>query len=219
MTEIEFLFWVKGPALQFATIFFVVGSLVRILEIIMLGRKASLAEARGSAMAGGWRTVFTRTVPDSGTLRRSAFTVITGFVFHIGLFVIIFLFVPHILFFKEVLGVSWPGIATPLVDAVTIVTMITLLAVLLHRIMDPVLRLLSGFQDYLVWFVTLLPVVTGYLAFHRLYLPAPTLLAVHILSVEVLMVMFPLTKLTHAFTLVMARWYNGAISGYRGVKT
>ena len=35
--------------------------------------------------------------------------------------------------------------------------------------------------------------------------------------VELLMVLFPFTKLSHAFTLFIARWYNGAISGYRGV--
>jgi nitrate reductase gamma subunit len=45
------------------------------------------------------------------------------------------------------------------------------------------------------------------------------LIAIHILSVELLMVAFPFTKLMHAFTLFMARYYNGAISGYRGVKS
>ena len=27
------------------------------------------------------------------------------------------------------------------------------------------------------------------------------------------------TKLMHAFTIFLARWYNGAISGYRGVQS
>ena len=48
---------------------------------------------------------------------------------------------------------------------------------------------------------------------------APMLLAIHILSVELLMVVFPFTKLIHAFTLFMARYYNGAISGYKGVES
>jgi nitrate reductase gamma subunit len=50
-------------------------------------------------------------------------------------------------------------------------------------------------------------------------MPAPTLIAIHILSVELLMIVFPFTKLMHAFTLFLARWYNGAISGYRGVQS
>lgn len=219
MTDVEFLLWVRGPAFDVATIIFCAGIVVRILEILLMGRKANLAEARGSAMAGGLGTMVRRTVPDAGTFKRSSFTIITGWVFHVGLFVIIFLFVPHILVFERALGVSWPGLPSNVVDAVSVVTMIALIAVLLYRLRDPVQRMLSEFGDYLVWAVTFLPVVTGWLAFHRVGAPPPALIGIHILSVELLMVLFPFTKLSHAFTLWMARWYNGAIAGYKGIKS
>ena len=220
MSETALLLWVRGPALQIATVIFLLGVMVRIFEILALGRKANLAEARGSAVAGGLRTIFTRMIADRGTLKRSTFNVVAGYIFHIGLFVALFFFAPHILLFHYVLGVRWPALPTPVVDAATIVTIIALLAVLMHRLMHPVMRFLSGFQDYLVWLVTFLPMVTGYLAFHRVdVLPPPTLMAVHILSVELLMVIFPFTKLMHAFTLFMARYYNGAIAGYKGVNS
>lgn len=219
MTEIELLMWARGPALQVATVIFMLGILVRILEILVLGRKANLAEARGSALAGGLRTIVTRSIPDRGTLRRSTFNMVAGYVFHAGFFVVLFLFAPHILLFQDVLGFGWPSIPTAIIDATTLVTIITLLAVLAHRIRHRVMRFLSRFEDYLVWFVTILPLITGYLAFHRIGLTPPTLIAIHILSVELLMVVFPFTKLMHAFTLFMARYYNGAISGYRGVNS
>jgi len=219
MTETEFLMWVRGPAFQVATLVFVVGIVVRLLEILLLGRKGNLAEARGSAMAGGLRTIVSRTWPDRGTLQRSTFTLVSGYVFHVGLFVTIFLFAPHILLIRDVFGVGWPSLPTAIIDAATVVTLITLLAVLAYRLVNPVQRFLSGFQDYFVWLVTILPLLTGYLAFHRIGMSPPTLLAVHILSVELLMVVFPFTKLMHAFTLFMARWYNGAIAGYRGVRS
>ena len=220
MSEAELLLWVRGPALQIATAIFLLGVVVRLAEILMLGRKKDLAEARGSAVAGGLRTIFSRFVPDRGTLQRSTFNVVAGYIFHIGFFVVLFLFAPHILLFNDVMGVSWPSLPTPVVDATAVVTMIALLAVLAHRLLHPVMRFLSRFQDYLVWLVTFLPVVTGYLAFHRVDVaPPPTLITIHILSVELLMVIFPFTKLMHAFTLFMARYYNGAISGFRGVNS
>jgi len=219
MSETEFLMWVRGPAFQVATLVFVIGVFVRLLEVLLLGRKANLAEARGSAMAGGLRTILTRMWPDRGTLQRSTFTVVAGYVFHIGLFVTIFLYAPHILLIRDVFGVGWPALPTTIIDATTVVTIITLLAVLVYRLRSPVQRYLSGFQDYFVWLVTILPLITGYLAFHRIGLTPPMLLAIHILSVELLMVTFPFTKLMHAFTLFMARWYNGAIAGYRGVRS
>ena len=219
MTETEFLLWVRGPALQIATIVFVLGIVARILQMVMLGRKANLAEARGSALAGGLRTMVTRSVPDKGTFQRSTFTIVSGYIFHIGLFVTIFLFAPHILLVDEVFGLSWPALPTPVVDATAVVTIITLLAVLIHRLKDPVMRFLSGFSDYLVWLVTFLPLLTGYIAFHRIGLSPTMLIALHILSVELLMVLFPFTKLMHTFSLFIARYYNGAIAGYKGVQS
>jgi nitrate reductase gamma subunit len=220
MTETELLLWVRGPALQIATVIFLLGVVVRIAEILMLGRKKNLAEARGSAVAGGLRTILSRFIPDGGTMQRSTFNVVAGYIFHIGLFIVILLFAPHILLIEDVTGLSWPALPTPVIDATTVVTMIALLAVLVHRLWHPVMRYLSRFQDYLVWLVTILPLVTGYLAFHRVGVASPpTLIAVHILSVELLMVVFPFTKLMHTFTLFMARYYNGAIAGYKGVKS
>jgi len=219
MTETELLIWARGPALQVATVIFLLGVLVRILEILIIGRKANLAEPRGSAVAGGLRTILSRSFPDRGTLRRSTFNIVAGYVFHAGFFIVLFLFAPHVLVFQDVLGFGWPSIPTQIIDAITIVTILTLLAVLLHRIMDRVMRFLSGPQDYIAWFVTMLPMVTGYLAFHRTGLTPTLMMAIHILSVELLMVVFPFTKLMHAFTLFMARYYNGAIAGYRGVNS
>jgi nitrate reductase gamma subunit len=219
MSEIELLNWVRGPGFQIATAIFVAGVIIRFGEIFLLGRKENLAEAKGSEMRSGLRTMVTRSIPDKGTFQRSTFTVVAGYIFHIGLFVTIFLFAPHILMFKEVLGFGWPAIPTAIVDAMAVVTIIALLAVLTHRMRHTVLRFLSTKEDYFVWLATILPLVTGYMAFHRIGTTAPTLLAIHILSVELLLVIFPFTKLMHAFTLVLSRWYNGAISGYRGVES
>jgi len=217
MTEIELLSWARGPGLQIATVIFVAGIVIRIFEILMLGRKTNLAEPKGSEMSSGLKTVFTRTVPDKGTFKRSGFTIVAGYIFHFGLFVVFFLYAPHILLIKDVLGFGWPALPSPLVDAITVLTIISLLAVLANRLSNKVMRYLTNFEDLLTWFLTIAPLLTGYMAFHRMGFTAPTLLAIHILSVELLMVVFPFTKLMHAFTLFLARWYNGAISGYRGV--
>lgn len=219
MSEIEFLNWVRGPGFQIAVIIFIAGIIIRFAEILLLGRKANLAEAKGSEMSGGLRTIMSRFVPDKDTFKRSSFTIIAGYLFHIGLFVAIFLFAPHILMFKDVIGFGWPSLPTAIVDALTVVSIIALLALLVNRMRDNVLKFLSTKEDYLVWMLTILPLITGYIAFHRIGMTAPTLLAIHILSVELLLVVFPFTKLMHTFTFVLSRWYNGAISGYRGVQS
>lgn len=219
MSEIEFLNWVRGTGFQIAVIIFIAGVIIRFAEILLLGRKPNLAEAKGSAMIAGLRTVISRSIPDKSTFQRSAFTEVSGWAFHIGLLASIFLFTPHILMFKDITGLSWPALPTPVIDALTVISIIALLAILVRRMQNKVLRYLATSEDYLVWLMTITPLITGYLAFHRIGMPAPTLLAIHILSVELLLIVFPFTKLMHTFTLVLSRWYNGAISGYRGVQS
>lgn len=219
MSEIDFLNWVRGTGFQIAVGIFIAGIVIRFAEILLLGRKTNLAEAKGSEMSGGLRTIMSRFVPDKDTFKRSSITIVAGYVFHIGLFVTIFLFAPHILMFKDVFGFGWPSVPTPIVDAFTVISIIALLALLVHRMRDNVLKFITTKEDYLVWMLTILPLITGYIAFHRIGMTAPTLLAIHILSVELLLVIFPFTKLMHTFTFVLSRWYNGAISGYRGVQS
>jgi nitrate reductase gamma subunit len=215
----DFLLWVRGPAFDIALVVFVVGILLRLFEILLLGRSPQLAQPKAAELTYGLRTVVSRQLTDRGTFRRAPLVVILGYLWHIGFLVALLLFVPHIELLSASYGISWPGLPNPLVDAISAVTIVTLLALLVHRLSHPVLRHLSGFEDYLVWALTLLPMVTGYLAYHRMINPYPLALGLHILSVELLLILFPFTKLMHAITVFFARWYNGAIAGRKGVQS
>ena len=215
----DFLLWVRGPAFNVAVAIFVIGVVARLLEILLLGRAPSHSEPKGSQVGPGIAEIFKRSVPLPDIVKRGAVTLVGGYIFHIGLFITIFLFVPHIEFINSVFGVRWPGLPNPVVDAVTVVTMVALFVLLVHRVRHPVKRMLSTYEDYLTWLVTFLPILTGWLAYHRIVNPYPLVLGLHILSVEVLMVVLPFTKLMHTFTVFISRWYNGAIYGRRGVQS
>lgn len=218
-TSMDFLLWVRGPALDWALAIFVIGVVLRLFEIFLLGRAVNYAEARQGEFAPGMRTVFRRFGADPGTFKRSAFNVIVGYIWHIGFLVALFLFIPHIELIGSIVGFTWPGLPNPVVDSITAVTIVALIAMLVHRLRHPVMRHLSGFEDYLVWAATILPLVTGYLAYHRLVDPYTLILGLHILSVELLLVIFPFTKLMHTFTAFVARWYNGANYGRKGIES
>jgi nitrate reductase gamma subunit len=218
-TATDFLLWVRGPGFDFALVVFILGVIIRLLEVLVLGRKTDYADPRGGELGPGFLTVITRTLPESGSFKGSPFTVIGGYIWHIGFFISLFLFVPHIELIHNMTGLIWPGIPSNLVDAVAAVTIVTLVAMLFSRLTHPVKKYLSGPEDYLTWLVTFLPMLTGYLAYHRMIDPYPLALGLHILSVEVLMIVFPFTKLMHAFTFIIARWYNGAMAGRRGVQS
>jgi nitrate reductase gamma subunit len=162
--------------------------------------------------------VWHRSIPAPGIARVAPMVVYAGYVFHIGFLIALVFYAPHILLFKDVFGFGWPALPNYIVDGATVIAIISLLMLLAHRIMQPVRRFLSTWQDYLSWAVTILPLVTGYFAYHRMVLPYTQMLAWHILSVELLLVVFPFTKLMHTFTLFLSRWYNGAATGRKGVQ-
>ena len=220
MNSAEFLLWVRGTGLNIALIIFTVGMVIRLTEILMLGRRQNLAELRANGTGAGFRTIFTRSVPpDKNSMRRSFLTFIAGYGFHIGLFVTIFLLTPHMQLFESLFGFGWPTLPTPVVDLFTVIAMISLLALLFYRLTHPVLKYLSTAQDYLVWALTFLPLLTGYMSYHHLWFSYSWLLGLHILSVELLLILFPFTKLSHAFTLFISRWYTGMMAGEKGVQS
>lgn len=214
---VEFLLWTKGPMFEWAVAIFALGLLARIVEIFFIGRKPNYAEPRGGEWGPGLRTVVTRSIADAGTFERAPFNVVVGWIWHVGFLVALLLFVPHLELIKSLLGFAWPGLPNPIVDLVTAVTLVALVASLVHRLTHPVKKRISTFEDYLIWAVTFLLVLTGYLAYHRIINPYPLALGLHILAANIFLIVLPFTKLTHIFTTFIARWYNGASFGRRGV--
>ncbi len=219
MTSVEFLLLVRGPLFAIATVIMIFGITLRLFEIFMMGRKANLAAKRANGTVAGFRTVFRRFLPvDKNTFSKSVLLTVAGYIFHIGLFVTVFFYAPHVEIIETTIGFGWPTLPSPIVDFMAVLTMAALLAILWRRLTHPVVKYLSRMDDYAVWALTFAPVVTGYLAYHHLMFGYSWLLAIHILSVELLMVIFPFTKLTHAITLFFSRWYTGSISGEKGVQ-
>lgn len=219
MTAHELLEFVRGPGMQISFGVFVLGVLYRSLHLYLLGRKKSLAPPRGSEWSHGFTTIWRRSIFHPGMTARAYFTQIAGYTFHIGFFVTLFLYAQHIDFFRGLLGFGWPALPTGVIDLAATISIAALVAVLVHRLTDPVRRLISDFQDYFTWLVTILPLITGFMLLRRIGPDYPTMLAIHILSLQILLVTIPFTKLMHMVTIFTARWYNGAISGYKGVQS
>jgi nitrate reductase gamma subunit len=217
MNEELFLTWVRSTGLNIAVSIFVLGMLWRLFEIYTLGRKPDFAVPRHRAGASGFRTMFRRSIPEADFFRRSAISYVAGYIFHIGLFVVVLLFAQHIKLIQSITGLSWPSLPAQFIDATAVVTLAAMLFMLVDRISKPVKRFISTFQDYAAWTLTFLPVLTGYLATKHLLLPYTAMLALHILCAELLLVFLPFTKLIHVVTLWASRWYNGDVNARKGV--
>ncbi|OGA22497.1 MAG: hypothetical protein A3I02_03395 [Betaproteobacteria bacterium RIFCSPLOWO2_02_FULL_67_26] len=221
----ELLAFARGPALWASLAVLVAGSLWRIAGILRRGSQPDLSEPRGTRLlAGAMRGIFARMIPRREFRRRNKLGVWNGYVYHLGLAVIVFGYLPHIHFVERLTGLAWPPLADPVVYLCVGVTFVSLFIALMERLADPVRRLLSGFDDYFSWFVVVLPLATGMIAIQQPYTPgaasAPPLdplpLAIHLLSVELLFLWLPFGKLAHAFLVFASRGVTGAALTRKG---
>jgi nitrate reductase gamma subunit len=207
----------RGPALQWSLVIFAVGLTWRLAGILLLVRKPDYTEPRSThTWSGALRMIVSRTWSKREFQARTAFAQTIGYVFHIGLAIVVFGFVPHILFIRSLTGLGWPGLPSGIIYVTGALTLAALAAALVRRLSNPVLRLLSNLDDYFSWVVTAAPVATGLLTVAHLGAAYETLLAVHIFSICLLLAWFPFGKLMHGVLVFVSRGTTGALLARRG---
>jgi nitrate reductase gamma subunit len=213
----QLLEWLRGTGLQISGAILVLGLIYRALHLLLLGRRPNLAEPRGSEWRGGLRTVWHRSLFTGKQTSRGYLILGAGYVFHLGFLISLLFLSQHIDLFRSILGFGWPALPPAIISVAAALGIAAMVALLVQRMIDPVKRLLTDFQDYLTWTLTFLPLLTGFLLKQIGGADYQQMLVLHIASVELLMIVIPFTKLAHMVTLFSARWYNGAIAGYKGV--
>jgi len=215
----ELLEFARGPALGFSVAVMVLGLGWRLYGIFRLPVRADYSQARrADTTAGGFRAVFRKMLPPKNVKIRGA-QMVNAYAYHVALAVVAFAFAPHIAFIARHLGIRWPALPDPVTYIASAVAIVGLAIALLARFSDGVLRLVSNFDDYFSWLVTMLPLLTGMALIERPYYPAPVvapelptvpaLLGLHLLSLELLLLWLPFGKLAHAVLVFVSRWRTG----------
>ncbi len=209
----------RGPALHWSLIIFMAGIFWRLTGALLIPQRIKLsAPRRTDTWLAGLRAIETRSWPLEEFHKIIRFQHYSGYLWHISFFVVLFFFQPHILFFKSLTGLSWPGLPNNIILISGVIAAGTLLVLLARRLAHPVLRKISNADDYISWLVTILPLITGLIAFAHVGGRYETMLALHILSVEVLLLWFPFGKLMHAVLVFPSRFQTGASFGRRGIR-
>jgi nitrate reductase gamma subunit len=204
----ELLEFARGPALAFSIFVFVIGLAWRLYRIFRRPARVDHSEPRRRDLAaGGVRAIFAKMLPPKGVRIRGA-QMANAYAYHIALALVAFGFAPHIAFVARYLGLAWPALPDPVTYIATAIAILGLIYALMTRLTDGVQRLLSSFDDYFSWAVTMAPLVTGMALLPQ---PAPPAwIALHLLSLELLLVWLPFGKLAHAVLVFVSRWRTGS---------
>ena len=220
----ELLEFARGPGLAFSLTVLIAGLGWRLYAIFRRPVKPDYSEPRGdSVTAGAAKAILSRMWHHRTFRDQTLVGTLNAYAYHIGLAVVFFGFVPHIAFVKRLTGLGWPAVPGWLFVVAAALAFVGLFYALMARLTSPVMRLLSNFDDYASWTVTVLPMITG-MALLDLPLDSPYPLrslypvpvAIHLLSVELLLVWLPFSKLSHALLVFFSRGATGAAFARKG---
>jgi nitrate reductase gamma subunit len=220
----DVLTFARGPLFKVALLFFIAGMAYRLVRVILLGYSPDKVPARGSKFWGAIKSYLKGIIAwpfipwVKNTFTKNPLIYLAGGLFHLGLFVILILGTAHMLVWKSLLGISWPTLPLPIVDWMAAVTIIAMVMLFINRLINPVLKLISGPAEYLNLLIVFLPMVTGYVMTHHLWFPYEVLYSLHMLSVDLLLIWIPLSRISHFMFYFFSKAIHGADFGKRAVE-
>ena len=205
----------RGPLVWIAFLVFIGGSIYKVREMILLAKNEKVVMPYISLKLT-LRSLFHWLIPfNSVNWRLRPVITIVTFLFHIGLvFTPIFL-VAHNVLIYESWGIDWWTLPENLADIMTMIVIGSCIFFFLRRIFAPEVKFVTVPDDFLILAITFLPFITAFLAYHQWLFPNKTMVILHMLFGEIMLMAIPFTRLGHMFYFFLTRAYMGSDHGFR----
>jgi nitrate reductase gamma subunit len=191
----------KGPLFKFCFLIMVLG-LLRNIIIAAAGMMQAYRRAGDKNIP--WLAIVKKTAswlfPVSHLNSNDRlFYIMNSFLFHVGLLVVPVFLYAHIQLWKTGTGISWPALPKEWADGLTLMVILTGVALVTARIAYSQSRSISRFQDVLLPGLIVFSFISGYIAAHPAINPFSYqgILLVHVLSSNFILLVLPFSKLTH----------------------
>ncbi|HCX89547.1 MAG: nitrate reductase [Deltaproteobacteria bacterium CG12_big_fil_rev_8_21_14_0_65_43_10] len=204
--------FVSGPLVWISFIVFIGGSLYRLVSMHKLAKKEKVIYPYMS-LKYGLRSIIHWIIPFASTnMRRRPLMTIITFAFHICLVLTPIFLLSHNLLWRQSWKISWRTLSEGTADIMTVIVILAAIFFLVRRLVLSEVRYVTFPSDYALLAIALAPFLTGFLAYHQ-WLPYKTILILHILSGEIMLIAIPFTRLSHMLYFVFTRAYMGSEFG------
>ena len=203
---------VSGPLVWVAFLVFFGGLAYQALTMVREARREKVVLPYLS-LRFGLRSLMHWIVPfASRNMRLRPEMTLVGFAFHICLVGTPLFLLGHNLLLHRSVGMRLWTLSEGAADIMALIVILCGVFLLARRLLLPEVRFVTMPSDYLLLAVALLPFVTGFLA-HQQWGPYRTMLVLHILSGEIMLVVIPFSRLRHMFFFPFTRAYMGSEFG------
>jgi nitrate reductase gamma subunit len=207
--------FLSGPAVWIAFTIFFGGLLFRIAYLFGLSRERDRVFYNHMSAKWGFQSILRWLLPlGSVSLRNQPVFSIVFYVFHVCLLAVPLFLLAHNTLWHEAFGASLWSMPDSLADILTMVFLACFVFLFVRRLVRPEVRILTSLWDYTLLILTMLPFLTGLLAYHQIG-PYSTMLVLHILFAEILLIVIPFSKLGHVILFFFTRAFIGYEMGER----
>ena len=217
----------RGPLMWVATLIFIVGVIYRAIQLFMITKKkertfcpAQPAGEKDSPSPSPEEQKLNLLLSFQNSLiGKNPIMAIVSVLFHSCLFIAPIFAVGHSLVLYESWGFSFLSLPDGLIDLLTIIFLSCAVFFLVRRMVLPRVQAISSPYDYLLLFITAAPFLTGFFAYHQ-WFDYKTIITLHILAGEAMLIAIPFTKLGHMVFFFFIRILLGSeYSFWRGNRT
>ncbi len=212
--------FLTGPGLWISFTIFFVGLIVRITFLFGMSKAKDRVIYNHIDIRWGLKSILLWLIPwASVSMRKQPVFTFMVFAFHVPLIAVPLFLDAHNILWDEGFGVRLWSMPDICADVMTIILIGSGLFLLVRRLFRPEVRILTSVWDYSLLILTMLPFITGFMAFHQLG-PYESVLLLHIFFSETLLILIPLSKLGHAILFFFTRAFIGfEMGGRRGARS
>jgi nitrate reductase gamma subunit len=206
---------VRGPLVWVSLIVFILGTLFQIFRFFSLSRKVTLSphvplqppKKDRPKWYSPVRLVAFFQKAGSTILAVNPVTITISTIFHLFLVLVPLFLLGHNELVTLTLGAGLPSISEHLSDLLTVIVILCCAFFLYRRLFVARVRSITTFYDYLVLALAVVPFLSGFFAYHQLVMDYRTMMIVHMLSGELMIMAIPFTKLTHMIFFFLNRFW------------
>ena len=205
--------FVSGPLVWLAFIIFIGGCLYRLITLIVLVHKKEKFIYSYMSWKYSLRSIVRWSTPfATENMRRHPAMTIVAYVFHICLILTPIFLLAHVTLVDESWDLSWWTLPDALAAIMTLLVIGACVFFLVRRLVNPEVQYVTSASDYILLAIVAAPFITGFLAYYQ-WFAYQTLLILHILSGEIMLVAIPFTRLSHMLFAPLTRAYMGSEFG------
>ena len=205
--------FVCGPLVWLAFIIFFGGCLYRLISLIVLVHKKEKFIYSYMSLKYSLRSIVRWSTPfATENMRRHPAITIVAYVFHICLILTPIFLLAHVTLVDESWDLSWWTLPDALAAIMTVMVIGACVFFLVRRLVNPEVQYVTSASDYILLAIVAAPFITGFLVYYQ-WFGYQTLLILHILSGEVMLVAIPFTRLSHMLFAPLTRAYMGSEFG------